>query len=50
MGTKTVRLCKSNADCTEAGANQCCTFPGDGGSLTFCANLIVAGVGGGTCM
>jgi hypothetical protein len=51
MGTKTVRICKTNADCTETGAPLCCTFGGGdaGGSLTFCANEIVAGAGGGTC-
>lgn len=51
MGTKTVRTCSTNADCTETGAPLCCTFGGGdaGGSLTFCANEIVAGAGGGTC-
>ncbi len=51
MGTKTVRICQTNADCTETGAPKCCTFGGGdaGGSLTFCANDIVAGAGGGTC-
>jgi hypothetical protein len=50
-GTKTIRICKTNADCTETGAPLCCTFGGGdaGGSLTFCANEIVAGAGGGTC-
>jgi hypothetical protein len=51
MGTKTVRICQTNADCTETGAPKCCTFGGGdaGGGLTFCANDIVAGAGGGTC-
>jgi hypothetical protein len=49
MGTKTVRICQTNADCTETGAPKCCTFGGDAGGLTFCANDIVAGAGGGTC-
>ncbi len=51
MGTKTVRLCKTSADCTETGAPSCCTFGGGdaGGSLTFCASALVAGAGGGTC-
>jgi hypothetical protein len=51
MGTQTVRICTSNADCAEKGANLCCTFGGDdGGSLTFCANGLIAGFGGGKCM
>ena len=50
-GTQTVRICTSNSDCMEKGANLCCTFSGgDGGSLTFCANGLVAGFGGGKCM
>jgi hypothetical protein len=51
MGTQTVRICTTNADCLEKGANLCCTFSGDdGGSLTFCANGLIAGFGGGKCM
>jgi hypothetical protein len=49
-GTQTVRLCAMPADCTEATANKCCTFKRDGGSLSFCASALVAGIAGGTCM
>ena len=49
-GTQVVRLCKQPADCTETGAPKCCTFTQDGGALSFCANGIIAGLGGGTCM
>ncbi len=49
-GTETVRLCKTNSDCSEAGYLHCCTFGGgDGGSLSFCANDIIGAGGGGTC-
>jgi hypothetical protein len=50
-GTETVRLCKVNSDCTEAGYMHCCTFGGGdaGGSLSFCANDIIGAGGGGTC-
>lgn len=54
-GTQTVRLCKTNMDCTEPGASHCCTFGGggdagsDGGTLSFCANAFVGAFGGGTC-
>jgi hypothetical protein len=49
-GTQKVRLCQANGDCTEPGANKCCTFAEGGGSLNFCANGIIAGFGGGKCM
>jgi hypothetical protein len=48
-GTQTVRLCKTSADCTEPSYNMCCTFGQSGGSLSFCANGVIAGGGGGTC-
>lgn len=50
-GTQTVRLCASNSDCMgESNYNQCCTFSGgDGGSLSFCANSLIATFGGGSC-
>ncbi len=50
-GTKTVRLCTKNADCTESGFTNCCTFSGgsDAGSLSFCANPTVGLAGGGMC-
>lgn len=51
-GTKTIRLCNTNADCTEPADNKCCTFPGGdaGGSLNFCASQIIASaVPGATC-
>jgi hypothetical protein len=49
-GSNVVRLCAQPSDCTEATENQCCTFPGDGGSLSFCATSFAAGAAGGTCM
>jgi hypothetical protein len=50
-GTQIVRLCTANSDCTESGANQCCTFSGgDGGSLSFCTNGLISAFGGGKCM
>lgn len=49
-GTQTVRLCTKNADCTEKGDNQCCTFGSDAGAQAFCANGLVAAFGGGKCM
>jgi hypothetical protein len=47
-----VQLCAQTVDCANAGtaSNKCCTFTQDGGSLSFCANGIIAGFGGGTCM
>jgi hypothetical protein len=51
-GTKKVTLCTVDGDCTNAGTgyNLCCTFGSDGGgSLSFCANDVVASGGGGTC-
>jgi hypothetical protein len=49
-GTQIVRLCEKPADCTETGAPKCCTFSEGSGSLSFCANGIVAAIGGGVCM
>jgi len=49
-----VRACATNADCTEAQYNKCCTFKlggdagGDGG-VSFCLNNQLAQLGGGTC-
>ncbi len=48
-GTQTLRLCKTNADCTESTYDQCCTFTSSGGSLTFCANSTIGFLGGGNC-
>jgi hypothetical protein len=51
-GTETVRLCKTNSDCTEAGYTLCCNFGGGGdagGSLQFCANNIIGLAAGATC-
>jgi len=53
-GTDQVRACATNADCTEAQYNKCCTFKlggdagGDGG-VSFCLNNQLAQLGGGTC-
>ena len=51
-GTQIVQLCTQNADCANAGSSytSCCTFTQDGGSLSFCANSVIAGFGGGTCL
>jgi hypothetical protein len=48
-GTETVRLCQTNADCTESGYTECCNFGGDGGTLQFCANSLIAFAAGATC-
>jgi hypothetical protein len=49
-GTEVVRLCSQAADCTETGAPKCCTFTQGTGSISFCANAIVAAVAKATCM
>lgn len=50
-GVQTVRLCTSNADCTESADKNCCTFGSDdGGTLSFCANGLIGAFGGGKCM
>jgi hypothetical protein len=51
-GTQKVRLCTKNADCTESTDNLCCTFGGGsaGGTLSFCANTLIAVFGSGKCM
>ena len=49
-GSEIFRLCASNADCTESGNNECCTFSESGSSINFCSNAIVAAFAGATCM
>ncbi len=51
-GTEQVQICSAPSDCTNAGSGNtlCCTFTNDAGSLSFCANGIIGGVGGGKCM
>jgi hypothetical protein len=49
-GTETVRMCVSNAACTEPGADHCCTFDINGAySLVMCASLSSAASAGATC-
>jgi len=50
--TEVVQLCAQTADCANnnTGSDKCCTFTQDGGSLSFCADSLIATLGGGTCM
>lgn len=50
-GAETVRLCESNATCTEPGADHCCTFDFNGKqSLVMCSSLSAAASAGASCL
>ncbi len=49
-GNEIVRLCKSNADCTENFYTRCCTFKFGDASVESCTNAIIADAGGATCL